>query len=327
MRGKLKKLFSVLLVCFLSIHAMPSDDWRQSPYFNTKFLVQYDAVCHTLIEKEGFVEGFFPTEDSVSINYTWLKRPNARYTMIFCSGFWPGRKEGIATFYAMLPDDCNLLFFDARGHGKSKGRFLTKLWQYGAHEYKDVIGAACWAHKQQKCPIVIYGICAGAFHAAHAVLRMQERNMLNKLCVKGLIFDSGWSSIGDVSKTAFTSELNAFAYKKTRKWFKNYNTVYPPLSKVVRCGVNIFHTCIIRPALYWNKQTELFDKIGDLSLPTFYIHAECDDYAKIEPVKRLASQTKHATCWWISEQSKHACHHLKLKEQYRDRLLHFLEQL
>ena len=319
----MKRFLAFIVAVFISVLSLHSGDWRISPYFNTKFLTQYDRVTKQLVEKEGLVEGFFLTEDNVSINYLWLKRPNARYTVVYCCGFWPGRKEGLATFYAMMPDDCNLLFFDARGHGKSSGRFLSRIWGYGSREYKDVIGAVHFAAKQQRCPIILYGVCAGAFHAAHALLHLQERGMLHHaMQIKGFIFDSGWSSMRDASRTAFASEVDGIL----RKRLKQSNWLYRSASAVVLGCVNAAHFCIARPVLYWRKnQMSLVDKIDLIDVPMFYIHAQGDEYAKIEPVKRLAEHTQQATCWWIEEQSKHACHHLKLKEQYRERLLSFIE--
>jgi len=318
-----KRYVTVIIILLISGSSLQSGDWKGSPYFDTKFLVQYDLVSQHLIHDEGFQEGFFLTEDTVSINYLWLKRPNARYTVVYCCGFWPGRKEGLATFYAMMPDDCNLLFFDARGHGKSGGRFFSRIWGYGAQEYKDVIGALHFAVKQQRCPIILYGVCAGAFHAVHAISHLQERGMLHHaMQVKGLIFDSGWSSIADVSQTAFVSELDGMV----RRRLKQVDWLYRPISAITSIGVQAVHCCIARPVLSWRKKRmTLIDKINHLDIPIFYIHAEDDQYARIEPVKQLAKETKQATCWWISEPSKHACHHLKVKEQYRERLLDFIE--
>ena len=319
----MKRLLILTVASFISVLSILSGDWKDSPYFDTKFLVQHDLVSQHLMNDEGFTEGFFLTEDNVSINYLWLKRPNARYTVVFCSGFFPGRKEGLATFYAMMPDDCNLLFFDARGHGKSSGRFLSRIWGYGSQEYKDVIGAMHFAAKQQRCPIVLYGVCAGAFHATHALLHLQERGMLHHaMQIKGLIFDSGWSSIGDVSRTAFMSEVDG----ALRKRFKQSNWLYRTTRAVARVSVQSAHFCVARPVLSWRKKRmALVDKIDQLDVPMFYIHAQGDAYARIEPVQKLAEQTKQATTWWISEPSKHACHHLKFKEQYRERLLDFIE--
>lgn len=320
------KKFS-FLVFFLPtlVFDLRSDDWRSSPYFNTKFLAQYNVVCEHLTKDEGLEEGFFLTEDTVPINYLWLKRPHARYTVICCCGFWPGRKEGLATFYALMPDDCNLLFFDARGHGKSGGHFLSRIWQYGSYEYKDVIGAVHFAAKRQRCPIILYGVCAGAFHATHALLQLQKRGMLHHaLQIKGLIFDSGWSSIAAASRSAFASEVDTMV----RRRCKNSPRLYVSVSAIAQGMVHALHTCIVRPVLYMRtSDTNLANKMSRFDIPVMYIHAQSDTYVRIEPVQKLAEQTKQATTWWINEPSKHACHHLKLKEQYREKMLSFIDRV
>src|SRR5690606_10231834 len=65
--------------------------WSKEEYLNTQFLNQYTAVSQQLCN-DGFYEGYFTTTDQFSINYLYLKRPNAIATIIFCSGFLPGRK-------------------------------------------------------------------------------------------------------------------------------------------------------------------------------------------------------------------------------------------
>lgn len=321
----MKRIILFLYVLICSACSINGTDWRNSPFFDTKFLSKYDAVAQYLMEQEGCVEGFFRTEDNVLINYLWLKRPHARYTMIYCSGFFPGRKEGLATFHALMPEDCNLLFFDARGHGKSGGRFLSRIWGYGAQEYKDVIGAIHFAAKQQRCPIFLYGVCAGAFHATHALLQLQKRGMLHHaLQIKGLIFDSGWSSIADVSRTAFVSEIDGVLRKRCSPSGWTYTVLSPVAAALVRGA----HSCFVRPVLYWRrKEMSLADKIEQIDIPILYVHAQNDQYATIEPVKALAERTQQAKTWWIAEPSKHACHHLKCKEQYRERLLSFIEDV
>ncbi len=306
-----------------------SQDWQNSPYFNTKFLSQYDAVAHRLITHDGFQDGFFTTEDGVSINYLWLVRPNASYTMILCSGFWPGRKEGLATFYAMLSDNCNILLFDARGHAQSTGRFWSQMWRYGCNEYKDIIGAVAWAYNQRSVPIVIYGVCSGAFNAAHAVLQMQKRNEINRYNVRGLVFDSGWSSVAEVAHTALPSESERVLNKKIKTGSDMVNSLLCKMVlAVIRGGVTVGHYCFVRPISWgYKNQTDLIEKIDGISIPIMYIHAKDDTYAPIKAVKQLADKTPRKTCWWITQPSKHACHYLKFKELYRSRLLDFVQSV
>jgi len=102
-----------------------------------------------------------------------------------CAGWLPGKKEGMATFYALLPENCNILLFDARGRGASEGSLLYNIWKYGTSEYKDIIGAIFWINHNNKLPIIIGGTCSGVFNAAHAIIKLTQKNLIHKTNVKG----------------------------------------------------------------------------------------------------------------------------------------------
>lgn len=316
------RLKCILLLAFCaSLHAC-----AKRSYFDTAFLARPDAVKSQLIEQEGFVEGYFSAADGVALNYLWLKRPEARCTVICCSGFWPGRKEGIATLYELLSDDCNILLFDARGHGASEGTLWRTLLQYGVCEYNDVIGAVQWAHEQLQQPIILFGVCAGAFHATHAVAHMHKQNMLEQYNVKGVIFDSGWNSLMSIVPTAFSGELKKRIYTliKRRNLFIQQGVRYGitvPLSYLIHGTVPMLSRCFVSKKA---RNATLQKKIGCLDIPVLYIHSEDDSFARIDPVRRLAKKTRHAYTWWISQPSTHACHHLKYPDFYREQLEQFI---
>ena len=188
------------------------------PFFNKKFLVNYDAVKKELLANHGFVQVQFLSEDGIKLEGLLRTKANAKCTVISCSGFFPGRMEGMATLHRLLPDDCNILFFNARGHGNSEGFFKATILKYGNVEYKDVIGAIDYAHKQSPAPIFIHGICIGAFHATHALANLQQRNLLEQYNVKGFIFDSGFGSLAKISN-ALKYDLD---HKIIPKMFKAY---------------------------------------------------------------------------------------------------------
>src|SRR5690606_23167770 len=83
-------------------------------YYKTSFLKQYGRV-RTELKSQGFREIYFKTPDGLRLNGLFLSRPNATCNVIVCAGWLPGKKEKMATFFALLPDYCNILFFDARG--------------------------------------------------------------------------------------------------------------------------------------------------------------------------------------------------------------------
>lgn len=306
-------------------------NWHESPYLNTRFLEQYDLVSQTL-QEEGFQEGFFTTSDKLNINYLYLPRSQAEYTMIFCCGWLPGRKEGLASFYALMPQNCNMLFFDARGHGKSDGPLLSNFWEYGKKEYKDVIAAIRFAHEQSSKPIILFGICAGAFHAAHALITLEKNKKLADLTVAGLIFDSGWGSVSTSSHSAPRARIresiaSAAAHIYGSKQSKKHenNVVIRTISQLAANTYSVAHALLVRPLLYLNeKRTNLFDKIHQMRTPVFFIHAHDDEYTTIKDVKTLARLVERKKCWWITEPSSHASHHLKHKDEYRAQLCTFI---
>ena len=59
---------------------------------------------------------------------------------------------------------------------------------------------------------------------------------------------------------------------------------------------------------------------------TLFIHSEDDTYVNINDVKKLCDKTKDAEHWWIDTPSKHACHHLKYKEEYTARVNNHIEK-
>lgn len=318
----MKYLRIMMLSLFVGCMALTASDHLHS-YFDTKFLSQPLLVRQQLIEKEGFTEGFLTSSDGIALHYLWLVRPNARCSIICSSGFWPGLKEGIATLYALFPDDCNILFFDARGHGASEGVFWRSLLNYGVCEYKDIEGAIEWVHGQSQQPIVLFGLCAGAFHAAHALISMERKQLIETYAIRGLIFDSGWGSVNSVVPTAFSGEWKKRMRKMTRSWPKALqSSIISPVSM----GIKITTPLLMRVCLSKKtRHTNLLPKIQTITTPVLYIHAEDDSFAVIKPVKQLARKTQQAQVWWITESSTHACHHIKHAHRYKQTIKKFID--
>lgn len=67
----------------------------------------------------GQLEAKFAT-----IKGLFLRRQNARATIVCVPGFWPGVKENFAPIVKIFPNDCNLLFIELSGHGESVSRSL-----------------------------------------------------------------------------------------------------------------------------------------------------------------------------------------------------------
>lgn len=296
--------------------------------YSTAFLRNYKSV-QKLLQKAGFQKISFTTSDGITLSGLFLSRPNATCNVIVCAGWLPGKKEGMATFYDLLPENCNILFFDARGHGHSEGSLLWGLWRYGIDEYKDIISAISWLNADNSLPIVIAGICSGAFNAAHAILYLEKNNLLTESKVKGLVFDSGWGSVLKVITTAPIAGIkkriagllrSLYTAKKTAR----RSTLYNISSRCAQhlCALGNY-VCALPLAAQYDNVTNLAHKIHKISTPIFFIHSYGDTYADMNDAVALADLAPNKQCWWI-EKSSHAKHHLIHRKLYKEKLTAFI---
>jgi pimeloyl-ACP methyl ester carboxylesterase len=315
---------------FISLLLTSSFYAVQNPekFYSTAFLRDYLTVRETLLE-EGFEKITFETPDNYKLTGLFLSRPNATCNIILCAGWLPGRKEGMATFYDLLPENCNILFFDARGHGESEGSLLWKLWRYGIDEYKDITGAVSWVHTNNELPIVIVGICSGAFNATHAIAHLQKDNLIEHYNIKGLVFDSGWGSVTKIITTAPIAGIKKrlasilAMFYNTKKQSKRSN-IYHTASYSAHCICDVSnYLCAKRLVRQYDQQTNLAYKINTIATPIFFIHSYGDLYADMDDAITLADSAINKQCWWI-EQSSHAKHHLIHKDLYKEKLIAFI---
>jgi hypothetical protein len=77
-------------------------------------------------------------------------------------------------------DDVTMLFFDARGHGKSEGDFFKTMGSYGKNEYKDVVGGLNYLMNlsNPETPIMLH-----------------KEGVFAHYPIKGFVFDSGFSAV------------------------------------------------------------------------------------------------------------------------------------
>ena len=298
-------------------------------FYSTSFLKDHLAVRASLKEA-GFQDVTFKTPDKLTLSGLFLARPHATCNVIVCAGWLPGRKEGMATFYDLLPQDCNIFFFDARGHGESEGSLIWKLWRYGIDEYKDILGAIAYMTKHNTLPIIIAGICSGAFNATHAMIYLEEKNLLPRSRVKGLIFDSGWGSILKIITTAPAAGIKkrlasiVGSIYGTKKNITLNNNAYQLFAYITdKICIAGYHACARALTAQYDHITNVSEKINRLTSPIFFIHSYDDTYANFDDAAQLAALTPNKQCWWI-EKSYHAKHHLIHKKLYKEKVIAFI---
>ena len=313
---------------------------KEDHLFNTTFLTDYSEVAKCVVAEEEFERVSFSSLDGIQLAGLARIKPNAPYSVVCCAGFLPGRKEGLATFIRLLPPEANILFFDARGHGDSYGRFWTNLHNYGLNEYKDVAAAIDYIKTKSayNTPIFLHGLCAGAYHAANTLMIMPKDDQ-----IKGLIFDSGLTNPldsmdipGEYCKEKTAPALCAKFYRESKEKAKTRF-----LSKILGAiGAGFFRllgACVYPFLKQKAARLDLLAKaqIRPIQYPVLFIHAESDKFAKIDPVKKLAAQinTDPENCWWIPDAQKkedprpeHALNQIKCKHEYLARLRAFIDK-
>ena len=284
---------------------------------------------------QGFEHHQVTTDDQYILDTLFLHRNNALLTVIICNGLCCV-KESMATLYHILPNDCNICFFDARGHGKSSGSLLASLWRYGIDDYKDILAIIAFVQsKIHYTPIVLYGSCAGAFNATHALLHLKRQNMLISSNIKGLIYDSGWGSRIEIFNTAGKAKLDKIAKKIALRFISKTQQQLLAASHPVRFLkfvsdhiINFLSIAIVTPLLQSTEQeNNLYDKIGLLAMPIFFIHSIDDAWAPFAHAQQLAQNAQAAHLWWITAPSLHSCHHLIHTDEYQKNVANFCSSL
>lgn len=302
-----------------------------SNYFDPSFLIQYDTV-KTSLKNEGFEEVYFKTQDNLELNGLLYVHPKARANIVCLAGWYPGRKETLAPFFSLFGDQYNILLVDARGHGISQGPLFTNAWQYGVNDYQDPLAALEYMYTITKKPTFIIGLCAGAFNAAHAAIKLGDKAKEKKLL--GIVFDSGWASVYNTSYTAPGARISE-QLSKHIGWMYGMKPkqaqgtiLWSICSSLSTVCLYAIHTALFKPIYaYYDSTTDLNKFIAQCQVPLFFIHSRDDAYAPIEEVEQLARATPYKQTWWIDQPSKHAGHHLKHTRLYKEKVSQFFDSL
>ena len=316
----------------------PDSNLENDPLLNTTHLLNNQGVRNHLKTYYNAQSFTCTTADNIMIDGIYVPRNNATHTTIAAAGFYPGNQEGMASLVKLLPEDSNILFFDARGHGKSTGWLFPNLPYYGMHEYKDIIAVMDMAKSFDNKPLIMLGICAGGFNTLRALVELKKQEKLEQYDVRCVILDSLF--------TSGTHVLHAGHYHFGQKVIPQMlrSTLYPDDTSATvkdRLLYKLLWNFLGYPLvslLKWTVQDSIKqhdpitcadDKIHFLkNIPILYIHANNDGYAPIEHVKTL--KEKHANDqdqMLIFDKSKHAFNLLIHKHEYRKNICNFVAKI
>jgi pimeloyl-ACP methyl ester carboxylesterase len=309
-------------------------EWQKSTFFDTKFLKKRDAVNKKLLTEEGFVQITMRAADNSITAALFKQKPDALYTLI-CFGGFGFSKETLAPLYAMFKDQpCNIWLCETRAAYQST---LRSVVEFGSNNDVDAITCIKKAYQFSHKPIVVWGTCAGAFYATRALIELALAKELANYPIKALIFDSGWGAVDEAVAQLIKGHVKektarATAYitgttrtKAAQSWFARMN------SRVTNWFVDAFHLFTTKPFFgYSGKKTNLFDKIGLINIPIFFIHSEDDYKEPISEARKLYTiakkQMPNTQAWWIKFPSLHVMHHFKHKDEYKKRCIAFINK-
>ncbi len=145
-------------------------------------LVKPFKIISRNLPETKFEQVSFKTEDGIDIAGWWIPG-NSDKTIIVGHGY-PFDKGNIYSATKWLSPDYNLLYYDHRSFGESKGRITTG----GVREVKDVEAAVDFAQTKTKGPIGLFG-----FSLSAAAMLMADHSQ-----VKALVADSTYASLGNI---------------------------------------------------------------------------------------------------------------------------------
>lgn len=295
--------------------------WQKSKLFNTKILAVPAKVENILISnKYKFKKSTFLTPDGLRLECLVRSVQNPTCTIIVSAGFFPGLMTGMASLVKLLPHDCNIIFYNGRGKGASEGYRLPQLWNFGTHEYKDVIGAMDYAKQINKdVPIIIYGTCAGTFANTKALCSLPQDDLKQKYNVRAHIIDSAVVHLPETIERIPEQFHNPATWRgwlwTKFLWFLRY-TIFLP--RFMTSG----------GAAHLDPKA-----LAETKIPT--LHIDCKEGDKFTPYSATSEfyrehmyymDSKEHCIQHTFEKSSHANHVLKHKHVYAAVLANFIHK-
>jgi pimeloyl-ACP methyl ester carboxylesterase len=294
----------------------------QPDFLDATFLNNPADVQKCLINN-GFTKVFFTTHDGLKLCGLFKDQSQNKKiegTILYCAGFYPGTKEGMASFYTLFENQpYNFLMFDARGHQESEGSLFSyqSLKNYGNVEFQDIVAAVNFLNAYNQTHdlnqnIIIHGICSGAFHAMKAYDFFREHDCTAYDNVKKIIFDSGWLKMTDIVEPTLCAEIHKRLKNSLFSWLTQplcYFTL-----QWYRLTLKHHHQNI----------SGIADIIDHAQCPILFVHCINDPYVPIVPVQNLVNHLQCPNSWWITHDA-HANFHTQAPEIYTKKIMHFLK--
>ncbi len=192
-----------------------------------------------------------PGDDVTLAGWYFANPRGAGCAVVMLHGFGGSKEEVLAPSPIFWGRGCDLLLYDARGHGQSSRALLT----YGAHERQDLSRVVQWLSKRSDLPTSQIGLIGWSYGAATSI---QAASELDDLAF--VIADSSYTSLSDIAREQADKQFGAWA------------KVFVPGALFVS-GLR---------ARFDPRAAAPVDAIRDVQSPVLLIHSRQDGFTPVE---------------------------------------------
>ena len=218
------------------------------------------------------VSGYLVTSDQKQIHYDHYKGGHDK-VIIIAHGFYNSKQSVIFMELAReLSQDFDVIIFDFRGHGLSRG-----LFYWTSREYLDLLAVVEFAQKHY-VKIGVIGFSMGA--------------------ATSIITASKTEHIDSIVAISAPTEVGKIDYKFWRSDLKN-ELMYDIFGKG-RFGKGV------RPGPFWLNKEKPLEVVPNIKVPVFYIHGDKDWVVEHWHSQKLYSHTKSLKRLHIVKNGPHA---------------------
>jgi len=203
------------------------------------------------------VSGFLITTDQHRIHYDHFKSGHQK-VIIIAHGFFNSKQAVLLKKLGdALLDEFDVILFDFRGHGQSKGFFY-----WTAKEYLDLICIVEFAAKSYKS----IGLIGFSLGAATSIIAAAKSSLIN--------------SIIAISAPTEFGKIDFHFWKLDIK-----NDIFYNLFGEGNKGKSV------RPGPFWYKKEKPLDAVKKTNIPIFFIHGDADWVIRYWHSQKLFDQT------------------------------------
>ena len=238
----------------------------------------------------------FKAEDGISIKGWFIPNKNSAATVVLLHGLGTNRSDMAPKAPFIYHAGYNILLFDFRGHGDSKGKFTT----LGYHEVKDLLGAIKYLATRKELDnskIGVFGISMGAAVGINAASIEHK--------IKAVVTDSSFADAND------TIAKYASVFYHMPKY---------PLVPIVRWLSEIRTGCKYSDI----DPVKHVDKISPGAL--FLIHGEIDERIPASESRKLFEKANEPKEIWIVSGAGHVGAYAIQQKEYENRVVNFFDK-